>query len=386
MKINNLLIVDDDASVINSLKRNLYHKGFNISSALSGKEALEKIEKNDIHVILSDLEMPEINGITLLKKIKEMNPEIIRLVLSAKSNSKIILDAINKGNVLRYITKPWNDTELVNILEQAFELFHLKQENKELLIHLNDYNKVLEKEVKQKTNELFKIQNIAEIGKYTSQIVHNLNNPLNGILGSIQLIEEYLCKESIDIEKIQYLIELAKNSSVDLEQIISSILIHVRDEKSSDIESFDINELLTNEINLFELNPIFKNEFQKRIELDEIMPQFSGNRIHIKQIFDNLIKNAIDAMSDSKKKVLTIHTSISTPYIVIKISDTGSGIPKEKLDLVYLPDFTTKAIGKGTGLGLASVKSMVESYDGIIEVKSELNVGTTFTIKLPYNS
>lgn len=108
-----------------------------------------------------------------------------------------------------------------------------------------------------------------------------------------------------------------------------------------------------------------------------------GNPIQIKQIVDNLVKNAIDAMEHSPQKRLTLQTRLEDKAVAIIVSDTGEGIAEENLARIFLPDFTTKPIVKGTGLGLASVKTMVEAYSGDIQVESKKGEGTTFIVRIP---
>ncbi len=134
------------------------------------------------------------------------------------------------------------------------------------------------------------------------------------------------------------------------------------------------------------MNPFYKYEIEKQIELADNLPHILGNPIQIKQIMDNLIKNAIDAMENSPKKRLTIKTHMESSSVIIKISDTGEGIAKENLTEIFSPDFTTKPISKGTGLGLASVKTMIEAYSGDIRVESEIGKGTAFLLLIPINS
>ena len=139
-----LLIVDDEQKIINALKRILRKESFECFFAMNGKEALSIIENNEIHVILSDLDMPGMDGIALLKKVKKRYPDIIRLILSGRSDSQTVLNAVNDGNILRYITKPWNAKEIISILKQAFDLFFLKKEKNDLLKTLQGYNLTLE--------------------------------------------------------------------------------------------------------------------------------------------------------------------------------------------------------------------------------------------------
>lgn len=124
---------------------------------------------------------------------------------------------------------------------------------------------------------------------------------------------------------------------------------------------------------------------EKHVDLSDNLPQISGNAIQIKQLIDNLVKNAIDAMEHSPGKHLTVQTHLEDETVAIRISDTGEGIAQENLARIFFPDFTTKPIGKGTGLGLASVKSMVEAYSGEIQVESKNGEGTTFIVKIPVN-
>jgi len=117
--------------------------------------------------------------------------------------------------------------------------------------------------------------------------------------------------------------------------------------------------------------------------LDPSVGRIRGNPIQIKQILDNLIKNALDAMEDSPVKQLTIQTTAEKDRVVLRITDTGHGISPEHTERIFAADFTTKPVGKGTGLGLASVKAMMEAYSGTIQVASEVNEGTTFTLCFP---
>jgi YesN/AraC family two-component response regulator len=133
MAKNTLLVVDDQKMILSALKRLLRGMDVECFFALTGREALSIIENNEIHVILSDLNMPVMNGIELLKRVKEMQPEIIRLILSGNPESQTVLKAINDGNILRCILKPWDNIELITVLKQALDLYNLRQDKKSLI-------------------------------------------------------------------------------------------------------------------------------------------------------------------------------------------------------------------------------------------------------------
>jgi signal transduction histidine kinase len=200
---------------------------------------------------------------------------------------------------------------------------------------------------------------------------------------SAELAHFVLSDENPDIKKTSKYLNSIHSSIADLEKIISGILIHVRDEIQFDTEQVDINEIIKRELEFFELNHTYKHQIEKKVSLLDNLPRIPANPVHIKQIIDNLVKNAIDAMENTQEKRLTIETCLEDKSVSVRISDTGEGIFKDNLKKIFSPDFTTKPISKGTGLGLASVKTMVDAYSGDIQVKSKRGEGTTFTVKIP---
>ena len=383
MQDRSVLFVDDEANILNSLRRLLRSEAYQSLFARSGKEALHFLESESIHVIIADLGMPDMDGLALLKQVEQKYPDTIRLVLSGLHDSDSILDAINRGNVYRYILKPWDDMELKLIVRQAIDLFSLQQERRDLLKELEEHNRLLEKRVEERTRQLLAIEREAEIGKYASQIVHNLNNPLQGIHGGLDIADLMMSDDNPDLKKLRKCLHTAKASALDLKEIIAGILIHARKKDLHGTEQTDINEILKRELDFFKLDPVYKYKVEKHVDLSDNLPQISGNPIQIKQLIDNLVKNAIDAMENSPEKRLTVETHPEEKAVVIRISDTGEGIAEEDLGKIFSPDFTTKPIGKGTGLGLASVKTMVEAYSGDIQVESRKGEGTTFTVRMP---
>ncbi len=383
METRTVLFVDDEIDILNSLKRLLRAEPYQSFFAGSGHEALGILEKETIHVIVTDLGMPKMGGLALLKQVRERYPDIIRLVFSVHADRDSILNAINRENAHRYLVKPWDNMELKLTLRQVIDQFNLQQEKRDLLKKLEEYNRLLEKRVEDRTKQLLAIEKQAEIGKHASHIVHNLNNPLHAIRGGLDLAHLVLSHENPDLKKVVNYLDTIESGTSDLEKIIAGILTHLRDKTLFKTEQIDINEIIKGEFEFFELNPIYKSQIEKKVELSDSLPHIPGNPIHIKQIVDNLLKNAIDAMEHSQEKRLAVETCLDGKAVLIRISDTGEGIAEEDLPKIYSPDFTTKPIGKGTGLGLASVKTMVDAYSGDMQVESRKGKGTTFIVRIP---
>ena len=383
MNSKTVLFVDDEQSVLTSLKRLFRDEPYRCLFAGGGKEALGLLEKEGVHVLVADLNMPKMGGFALLEEVERKYPDIVRLVLSTYTDSATVLEAINRGQVYRYIAKPWDGDELKVNIWKALEHFNLQEEKRDLVRKLEEHNKLLEKRVEKRTRQLLAIQSKAEIGKYVSQLVHNLKSPLQAIYGSLYLADCVISDKTTDFKELNKYLKIANSSVKNLEEIIAGILTHMRNDRLNSSEQVNLNKILQEQLIFFNLDTAYKTEIEKEITLSDILPCILGNPIHLKQIIDNLIKNAIDAMQYSPRKKLMIKTWFEDNNVFMAITDTGEGIAEEDLDRIFLPDFTTKPVGKGTGLGLASVKTMVEGYSGEIQVESNKEQGTTFTIKLP---
>jgi diguanylate cyclase (GGDEF)-like protein len=147
VKNRSVLFVDDEPDVLSAIKRLMIDEPYDILFSESGEEALNILKSKDVHVVVVDLKMPKMDGLSLLKEIQRFDPNIIRLVLSVLSDSDSILSATNRGKVHRYITKPWNDRELKLIVKQAVQLFNEQQEKRDLLKKLEENNILLEQKL-----------------------------------------------------------------------------------------------------------------------------------------------------------------------------------------------------------------------------------------------
>jgi response regulator RpfG family c-di-GMP phosphodiesterase len=159
-----LLLVDDEKAITRALNRLFRKEGYRIMTAQSGPEGLEKLQQSDgpVSMIISDQRMPEMNGAAFLEKAKSIYPDAIRYLLTGYSDLDAVVDAVNRGEIHRYLTKPWNDDDLVLQVKQSLEHFELTSENRRLTAltieqnkKLNELNKGLEQKVQERTKEVF---------------------------------------------------------------------------------------------------------------------------------------------------------------------------------------------------------------------------------------
>jgi response regulator RpfG family c-di-GMP phosphodiesterase len=143
-----VLYIDDEPHNLTAFKA-AFRRDFTVFLANSAKEAHKVIEENDIHVILSDQRMPVTTGIEFFESIIETHPEPIRILITGYTDIDAVIDSINRGQVYKYLTKPWNENDIRIFVRTAFEVFNLRRKNSELLKKLLDANRKLEFLVRQ---------------------------------------------------------------------------------------------------------------------------------------------------------------------------------------------------------------------------------------------
>ena len=153
MEKRTILFVDDEEKLLRSLKRGLMDEPYNSLFANGGKEALEILKNNDVHVLVTDMRMPEMDGLQLLRRVKENYPHIIRMVLSGYTQITTLLTAINEGEIYKFITKPWNLEEFKPAIRQAIEYYDLHNDRDRLAAELEHYKAKLGEKVRAESGE-----------------------------------------------------------------------------------------------------------------------------------------------------------------------------------------------------------------------------------------
>ncbi|MFC1898074.1 PAS domain-containing sensor histidine kinase [Candidatus Cloacimonadota bacterium] len=224
--------------------------------------------------------------------------------------------------------------------------------------------------------ELIKSNKLAEIGRNVEGIVHNINSPLNSILGYSQLIK----KGEKTIKDIDKVIDAGINAA----NIVKGILDKVKRSNASMIHPIDVNDLIEHELELCNHNLFFKHYVILDKALEKDLPKIKAVYGDISLCIANILNNAFDAMQNSVKKDLYIRTKFEDDKVIIEIKDTGEGIAAKNLNNIFEAYFSTKVQRvSGFGLGLAISKNIIEKYQGEIKVTSKLNKGSTFKIILP---
>ena len=225
--------------------------------------------------------------------------------------------------------------------------------------------------------ELIKSNKLAQVGRLAEGIVHNINSPLNSILGYSQLIKKKLGTNE-DLERV---IEAGKNIS----QYVKVLLKKVRNDNISMLRPVNINEVISQELEMCQHNLFFKHYITLKKELGSDIPDLKIVHGDYSLCVANLLNNAIDSMRFKKQKDMFIRTYSENKNVVFEIKDSGEGILEKDLEHIFDPYFSTKTKTEksGYGLGLAITKSIINKYNGTIKVSSVKDSGSTFQIIIP---
>jgi len=138
-----ILIVDDEENILHALKRLFRRENYQIFTATSAEEGLKIMDQQDVDLIISDLKMPITTGVEFFAQTKQKKPEALRIMLTGHADLKSVIEAIDKGEIYRFLLKPWDDDDLKLTIKQALEFYYLQKENKTLAQTVNKQNTIL---------------------------------------------------------------------------------------------------------------------------------------------------------------------------------------------------------------------------------------------------
>jgi len=361
-----VLVADDEPNILRAMSLVLKSE-FDVTTVKSGDKAIEKIRQGmDFDVISLDQQMPWMSGIESLKAVKQLSPFTEVLIVTAHSDVESAKEALKLG-AYDYIDKPFKNDEFFAAIRKGVE---------------RRSNVIGAKETKEQLAlvkaQLMQSEKFSAIGQLLSGVAHELNNPLATIMGFSEILLMREC--STDITR-NYLKKINKSSLL-CKNIVQKLLAFSRKEESK-LEYIQINPVIESTLDLKQYD--FKVDcIQVVRQLADNMPNTMADFYELQQVFLNMINNAQQAMKmDAGTGTLTVKSEFDKKTIRISFLDTGPGIPKENLQKIFEPLFTTKKRGEGTGLGLSVCYEIIKKYKGDIFVASDKQKGACFVIELP---
>ena len=233
----------------------------------------------------------------------------------------------------------------------------------------------MERALRRTQEQLLQSEKLAAMGRLTSQIAHELNNPLYGIMNTLELLKTEVSPQS----KRRKILEMALSETVRLSDLLRKMLSFSKPDQEQR-QPVDINTVI-DEILLLHEKQLRENDIKIASTFSEEIGRVNASKNQLRQVFLNIVANARDAMANGG--TLTVTTGGDGENVVIEITDTGTGIKEEHLDKIFDSFFTTKGEVKGVGLGLSVCYGFIKDHGGDIVVKSQEDTGTTFAITLP---
>lgn len=236
----------------------------------------------------------------------------------------------------------------------------------------------MENTLRETQQQLLQSEKLAAMGRLTSQIAHELNNPIYGIMNTLELLKTEIPPDS----KRRKILDMSLSETVRLADMLRNMLSFSKPQEEKRRE-INVNELLENIMIFFE-KQMRESNITVRINLDKYLPSILASPNQLRQVMLNIVHNAKDAMP--RGGTLTVETQSKDEDIIINIKDTGMGIPEEIRDKIFDAFFTTKHKVKGVGLGLSVCYGIIKDHGGSIRVKSKIDKGSTFSVILPQRS
>jgi signal transduction histidine kinase len=378
-----ILVVDDEPDVVKSVS-DLLRRDYRILGAARATDGLDIMKHEEVHVVMTDQRMPGMSGVEFLGRLRGDHPEAIRLLFTGYADIRAVIDAINQGNVYRYITKPWDPDELQTIIREAVERYDLIVQRKRLLEQLQEKNTQLEDAVRRLTEADALKTNFIRVAS------HELRTPLTILSATARLArprfeadpgaQEWLSRIDRAVGWMQHLVE----------QLLSMLLLE-QYQLRPELQTTDLSQLLNQSADDVRLFVELRRQ-QLKTQLGDNLGSLRIDQSMIRNMLDHLLLNAIKFTPDGG--TITLEARRAVDCIELAVKDTGVGIEPANQANLFKPFFTgmdvsrhssgTFEFGKqGLGLGLSVVKALVDLHGGNIGVSSSPGKGTTFTVTLP---
>lgn len=373
-----VVVVEDEAIVARDLKEQLLRLGYEVPAVFDrGEEVVEQIETLRADLVLMDIFLKgEMDGTEAARRIRA-SQQVPVIFLTAYSDAQTLMRA-KLAEPFGYILKPFDERDLQVTVEMAL---YRRGVEKTLL--------TTQQELEEQRGRVMRSDRLRSLGEMAAGIAHELSQPLVGVRGIAEHIKLGIERGwETSEEKLSSQVTQIMDQADRMVHIIQHVRMFAREAGKPDRSDISVNDVVTSAIEM--LGAQFRSHgLELDAELADDLPAVLANPFSLEEVILNLLSNARDALEadgtgTEERARVRVCTSArmegASPGVLIEVVDNGPGISKAILPLIMEPFFTTKDPDKGTGLGLSICKSIVEEFDGAMEVTSPDSGGTTVSI------
>ena len=427
-----ILISEDDLLSRSLLKKMVEEMGHRVVVTENGTQAWERVQQGAVRMVITDWMMPEMDGLTLCRNIREagLDRYVYIIMLTSKDHQKDLVTVFQAG-ADDYISKPFDPDELRARLQTGLRVVGLEEDHRRMKHEVLRYAAQIEEKNKRLENTLKRLEEtqaqmvhsekMASIGQLAAGVAHEINNPTGFVSSNLKTLGDYQQDLAALITRYRGVLAALQarevrspigdealaaaaaaaidyEKEIDLDYLLSDITDLIGDCREGtnrikkivlDLKDFahpgedrlqptDINKGLDATLN------VVNNELKYKavVETDFAeLPMVQGYPHQLNQVFMNILVNAAQAIE--KKGRIKVCTRCVDRFVEVTIEDDGCGIAPAHLAKIFDPFFTTKDVGKGTGLGMNIAYNIIQKHSGAIDVDSTPGRGTTFKVRLP---
>jgi two-component system NtrC family sensor kinase len=385
-----ILVIDDEEAARFGIRKALEKEQYLVELATNGQEALQKIREFSPQVVISDINMPQMDGITLLKEMSSLEVPVPVILITAHGSESVAAQSLRAG-AYDYLAKPFEVDDLRKAVRNAAEKQRLLESNRR---YLADLEKTLA-DLKNSQTARIQAEKMAALGRLVAGVAHEVNSPLGALSSAIDTfgrayfrITELLGSDgpagSAAAEKaaslkltLEQTLQVAQSACQRMDSLVRTMRRFANLDHAP-LRRADIRDCIESTLAL--LNHELRGEIR-------IVKDFAGAAniecypLEINQLLTCLLMNSIEAIEGEGE--IRIRTWETDDRLMVRIGDSGRGIAAEHIEKIFDPGFTTKGVGVGTGLGLPTCQKIVEKHRGTIEVESQPGAGTVVTLGFP---
>ena len=366
-----ILLVDDEPGIRKVLSITLADSGHSVTTAENGEDALHRFREQRPDIVLTDIKMPDMDGIELLRHIKAEAPDTEVIMFTGHGDMDLAIKSL-KHDATDFVTKPVNDEVLEIALKRARERIEMRRQ-------LREYTHELERLVEEKAGRLVEAERMAAVGQTVSELAHTIKNIAGALKGSI-----YVLGKGIELEKREYLLEGWRMVKSNVEKIkdLSLDLLHYGKYGRVQLQSCDPRQPVEEMLRLMR-DRAAAHGVELAAEPGEGITEVEMDPEALQRCLVNLVDNALDACRIRPGARIVVRTLPSPDGgVEYRVIDSGCGMDETTRSRLFQSFFTTKGT-EGSGIGLMMVKRIVDQHSGGIQVNSRTGMGTEIILRLP---